>query len=141
MRDDGVAYAKTIRKVRMRRVLLGMALATGLLLVTPRASSAELFTFDCISTGATTDCGILEAQLAVDVRAGDDPNEVEFHFTNTGGSASSVFEIYFDDPIPMLLAASADISSSAGASFSEGCSPSNLPGGNDPLVGFASVYC
>ena len=121
----------------MRKALLGTALAMGLLLATPRASSAELFTFDCISTGATTDCGILEAQITVEVTGVG--GDVQFVFTNaSGGSASSISEIYFDDPIPMLSGGSALITSSAGVSYTQNCTPQDLSGGGSA---FSTTYC
>ena len=119
-------------------VLAKVAVAAALLLATPRDSSAEIFGFDCISTGAPTDCAILEAQLSVNVTAGVEPNQVAFQFTNSGPSASSISEIYFQDPIP-LLGALYSISSSAGVSYTSNCNPNNLPGGA-PL-GFTTTYC
>jgi hypothetical protein len=65
--------------------------------------------------------------------------QVRFDFTNTGGQASSITDVYFDDQMPPLLGIPVTIVNSSGVSFSAGCSPGNLPGGNP--YGFTSNYC
>jgi hypothetical protein len=59
---------------------------------------------------------------------------VDFKFLNNVGIASSITDVYFEDG---TLLAIAQITSSAGVSFSEGASPGNLPGGN--AVGFVAT--
>jgi hypothetical protein len=59
---------------------------------------------------------------------------VDFKFLNNVGIASSITDVYFEDG---TLLAIAQITSSAGVSFSEGASPGNLPGGS--AVGFVAT--
>jgi len=116
-------------------------MAVGFLLATPRASSAEIFGFGCITLNDADDCATLEAQITVEVTEGSG-DTVLFRFTNTGTEASSITEIYFDDVVPLLGDPAAILSASSGVSFSLGdpsCSPGNLPGGNE--VDFEAAYC
>jgi len=91
---------------------------------------------DCITNNNVSNCGIGEAQLAVDVVGGTTnshlgigigSNQVLFVFRNAGPSNSSITDIYFDDG---TLLGIASVHNSAGVVFSQGASPGNLPGGN-----------
>lgn len=63
-----------------------------------------------------------------------------FTFNNSGPAASSITDIYFDDPAPTLLDSIFSIANSSGVSFSSGASPTNLPGGNDPAYSFSADF-
>ncbi len=92
---------------------------------------AETFSFDCITDNLAGDCQIGESQLLVDITdAGN--NMVDFTFSNSGTSNSTISEIYFDDGT--LLGITSIATSSAGVKFSPGATPPDLPGGN--AVGF-----
>jgi hypothetical protein len=110
-------------------------LATAPLLLSMPASSARAatFGFGCITNNSATDCGIGEAQLAVEVTdAGG--GQVRFKFTNsTGGAASSITDVYFDDGALLDLAT---LENGSGVAFSEDASPPDLPGGEDAVPPF-----
>ena len=99
------------------------------------SAHAVPYGFTCITDNSATDCGIGEAQLAVDVT---DPggNQVSFTFTNAGPADSSIADVYWDDGSLLALAT---ISNGAGVSFSTGCSPGNLPGGNSISPAFTTT--
>jgi PEP-CTERM motif-containing protein len=107
-------------------------------LAIPADSAADVFGFSCITNNSPTDCAVLEAQIQMEVTAVGG-TQVRFDFTNTGGQASSIADVYFDDQTPPLLGTPVTIINSAGVSFSAGCSPGNLPGGAP--YGFTSSYC
>jgi hypothetical protein len=100
----------------------------GLLAVLAPFAQAEIFSFDCITNNNATNCGIGEAQLQVEVKAGGGANQVAFVFTNSGPAASSITDVYFDDGSLLGIASITD--SGAGVDFSQGASPGNLSGGN-----------
>jgi hypothetical protein len=107
-------------------------------LLGPTAASADVFSFGCITNNSPTDCAILEAQIEMEVTAGD-LNTVNFYFTNGGTEAISLTDVYFSDLLPALLGNPVTITYSSGVSFSGGCSPGNLPGGEP--YGFTTSYC
>lgn len=76
-------------------------------------------------------------QLATDVTDAG-AGKVQFRFTNNVGVASSIADIYFDDKSNAVLLSFFSITGSAGVAFSDGASPSNLPGGN--TVGFTADF-
>jgi hypothetical protein len=121
----------------MKRISLFATALLFLLVWTPGASAVP-YGFTNITNNNPGDAGIGEAQLFLDV-ASYGVNQVLFTFTNTGPSASSITDIYFDDDVP-LLDFSDFIYPTSGVKFTVGASPSNLPGGNDPLYHFSSNY-
>jgi hypothetical protein len=78
-----------------------------------------------------------EAQLFVEV-VEFGTNQVLFTFTNTGPKPCSITDVYFDDGA-LLDIASID-NSCGGVSFSQGASPSNLPGGHTLSPPFVASY-
>jgi len=126
-----------------KRLFVCLVAVAAISLVPREAAASELtFNFDCISTNSATDCAILESQLTVTISSTD--STVNFLFENSGPYASSITDIYFDDPPPLLNPLSADISyPTSGVSFSPSstskCSPDGLPGGNS--YGFTTAYC
>jgi PEP-CTERM motif len=104
-----------------------------------RDAAASEFNFDCISNNSATNCSVLESQLSVTIGLNAiNSSMVDFLFTNSGLAASSITDVYFDDP-PPLLGLPGLISGSSGVNFAAGCSPGNLPGGNP--YGFTTAYC
>jgi hypothetical protein len=100
------------------------------------SASAVSLGFGCISNNLAGDCAIGEAQLSVDVSdAGG--SQVLFYFTNSGPSASSIADVYFDDG-SLLGIASID-NSSSGVSFSQNATPSNLPAANNASPPFVTT--
>lgn len=90
-------------------------------------AKAVTLSFFCITGNNPANCAVGESQLTVDVL---DPGggQVLFHFKNmSGGSASSITDVYFDDG---TLLGISSIANGPGVSFSQGASPPNLPGGN-----------
>ena len=114
--------------------MLGIAVT----LAIPTDSAADIFGFSCITNNSPANCSVLEAQIQMEVTAVG-TTKVRFDFTNTGSQNSSIADVYFDDLMPPLLGTPVTIVNSSGVSFSAGCSPGNLPGGNP--YGFVSSYC
>jgi hypothetical protein len=104
---------------------LALALCAALGVGTPAA--ALTLGFGCITNNLAGDCTIGEAQLEVEVTAGPGANQVSFKFTNSGPSASSITDVYFDDG---TLLGIASIVNGAGVDFAQYASPPDLPGGN-----------
>lgn len=77
-----------------------------------------------------------EAQLFVEVSS-INPTQVVFNFTNTGPSACSIADIYFDDGA--LLGITSIDNSCSGVSFSQFATPHNLPGGNTLIPPFVAT--
>lgn len=115
------------------KLILGAAL---MVLVSAAPASAVVYEFSCITVNDPTDCGILEAQLWLEVTSGD--GIVNFRFTNNGPEDASITDVYFSDLLPPLLGTPSIITSSSGVSFSSTCSPGSLPGGGS---GFTTSYC
>lgn len=65
-------------------------------------------------------------------------NQVDFHFSNNVGVASSITDIYFDDVSVAVLGSMLSLSGSAGVSFAMDAAPPNLPGGN--TISFSADY-
>ena len=72
-------------------------------------SNATTFSFGCITNTSAANCAIGAAQLAVDVTAGPLADQVLFTFTNTGASASSITDVYFDDGTLLGISAIRDM--------------------------------
>jgi hypothetical protein len=123
----------------MKRTLLALS-AVAAMAGTVSASATTL-SFDCISNNLPGDCAIGEAQLTVDVTMYS-PTQVLFTFMNTGSSASSITDAYFDDGtllgIAFLIDAD-DNSGNPGVDFSQGASPGNLPSGNNASPAFVAT--
>ena len=110
-----------------RIALSAAAVATVLALGTTRTEAATLG-FSCVTNNAASSCAIGQSQLSADLT--DLGNgSVEFLFSNTGPGASSMTQIYFDQPNPTLIALSS-MNGSSGVSFRELAGNLNLPGGN-----------
>jgi hypothetical protein len=108
------------------------------LLAAPKTALAAPFGFSCISNSSATNCATLQSQLQLTVGSSL-PGTVDFRFTNTGPLASSITDVYFDDTVPALLGNPGTITHSTGVSFTAGCAPGNLPGGNP--INFTASYC
>jgi len=110
------------------------ALVCALPFLMPSPAQAAVFGFECFSNN-TANCETVENQFLVEVLAGPGANQVQFEFTNSpvGGEpfvASSITQIYFDSPEPLMFSAIADLQESAGVNYSSPATPGNLPGGN-----------
>ncbi|MCK5676161.1 MAG: PEP-CTERM sorting domain-containing protein [Verrucomicrobia bacterium] len=120
-------------------------IASILLMVGVVASHAEIYSFYAItandSNGVAQTIG--ESQLFMDVTIAGS-GLANFAFTNTGSSASTITEIYFDAPdaTPALDLGLAGIINGTGVQFYEGkmgkTTPSNLPGGENLIDPFVS---
>jgi len=99
------------------------------------AADAVGFGFSCITNNSATDCGIAEAQMAVDV-TDEGSGQVRFTFTNSGPDASVIEGIYFDDG---TLLGIASIINGPGTSFMLGATPPELPGGNTASPPFVTT--
>ena len=94
------------------------------------ATTEQWYSFD-ISCSNTNPANVATgaAQLFVRVSEGPGANQATFRFVNTGPSASSITDIYFDDGSLLGIASITD--SGAGVDFSQLASPPNLPAGHD----------
>jgi hypothetical protein len=117
----------------MTRFAFALAAAAGMLL--SGSAQAVTFGFDCITGNVAADCATGEAQLTVNVT---DPGggQVLFHFKNTGGNASSITDVYWDDGSLLGLAT---LTNGPGVTFDAGCAPGNLPGGNSITPAFQTT--
>lgn len=91
------------------------------------ASPAEAATlgFSCITQNSAESCGIGQSQLSAElIDLGN--GTVEFLFSNSGGGAAAVSQIYFDQPTAPILSLAAS-NGSNGVAFRQAPS-SNLPG-------------
>ena len=114
---------------------MGKIFAAGLLASAAWTAQAQNYSFNCITNNSATDCGTGEAQFALSVT--NVAGVVNFQFTNSGPSASSVTDIYFDwTSGTYALTQGVLTDSGTGVSFSWGASPPNLPGGNS--IGFSA---
>ncbi len=119
---------------------LAFGCLVGLLLVpTPTFAGviSKTYGFSRITNNAAED---VFSQLTV-VVSGDDsptigPHSATFTFYNAATVDSSITDIYFQDG---TLLGVASISSSAGALFSQGASPGNLPAGNSLTPKFVTT--
>ena len=124
--------------IALRRWFPAAMLGLAMTLAIPADSSADFFGFSCITNNSPENCSILDAQIQMEVTAFS-ATQVRFDFRNTGSQDSSIADVYFDDLLIPLLGTPATIVNGSGVSFSAGCSPGDLPGGNP--FGFASSYC
>jgi hypothetical protein len=105
-------------------------------------ANAVTYGFDNISANSVADAGIGEAQLFVDVTdAGG--GQVSFNFYNTGPSASSIADVYFEDgsllALSSLIDADEGVGGDAGVDFSPLASPGNLPSANSASPPFVTT--
>jgi hypothetical protein len=135
-RTAGPFHVGSIGVVLSKHVLKFLFLA--FLLAAPSTALAAPFGFSCVTNNSATNCATLQSQLELTVGSSL-PGIVDFRFTNTGPLASSITDVYFDDTTPAMLGTPGTITHSAGVSFSAGCSPGNLPGGNP--INFTTSYC
>ena len=98
-------------------------------------AEAQNYSFNCITNNSAADCATGEAQLALSVTTA--AGLVNFRFTNSGPSASSITDVYFDWASSLYALGQGVLTDSgAGVSFSWGASPQNLPGGKG--IGFSA---
>ena len=109
-----------------------LAVAVAIGAFTSLTAHAVPYTFSQITANGNTDVG---SQLLVDVVASG--SDVTFNFSNSGPTASSITDIYFDDD--NLMAALLSFNEGAGVNFSAGASPGNLPGGNTISPAFVAT--
>lgn len=117
------------------RVVTATTMAIAALAVSASSAHAATMGFNCITNNNSGNCAIGTAQLTAELT--DLGNgSVEFMFKNTGPSASSITQIYFDQPSPTVMALSS-MSQSSGVNFRPLGGNLNLPGGNS--FGFAAT--
>ncbi len=118
----------------MKNLVLTIIIAAALMLPVP-VSAQVTYNFENITNNSATNAAIGESQLFMDVSdAGS--GQVLLTFRNIGPEASSITDVYFDDGALLSMAA---IDNSAGVQFSQGATPSNLPGGNSITPSFITT--
>lgn len=125
----------------MRKSSFGDPMRFALLLLvlfisTSTSAQAATFDFACITGNIAGDCAIGEAQLTVDVTDAG-AGQVRFDFYNSGPSASSITDVYFDDG--SILGIATIINTPTMVEFSAGASPPNLPGANGASPAFVAT--
>jgi PEP-CTERM motif len=117
-----------VKTMSVSRFVMAAAMAAGVLTVSAARTEAAPLGFSCITNNAASSCAIGQAQLTAeltDLGGG----QVEFIFKNTGPANSSVTQIYFDQPNPLLMSPNNNqMTSSNGVSFSTLGGNRNLPG-------------
>jgi len=118
----------------------------------PLAASAQqwgaTFTFQCISYNNHSNCNTGEQQLKLEILTPPDTTyDIRFTFINTGPKASSITDIYFDDPTILGSSTSfldySDVKISPktdDVAFSPDATPAELPAANDAPVKFTTDY-
>ena len=117
------------------RFVMSAVLAAGVLTLGAARTEAATLGFSCITNNNAGSCAIGQSQLSAaltDLGNGT----VEFMFTNTGSSASSITQIYFDQPNPTVMGLTS-MTGSTGVNFKQLSNPLNLPGGNG--IGFQAT--
>jgi hypothetical protein len=123
-------------------VIIGAMLLWFVPTISAHAATVTTVDFYCITPNNATNCSTGVTQLSVRV---SDPGvnlitgapRALFHFKNlTGGSASSITDVYFDDGTLLDLSS---ITNGAGVSFAELATPANLPGGNNITPAFQTT--
>ena len=98
--------------------------------------------FHCVSGNNATDCATGVTQLSVDV-IDIGGGQVQFNFLNSGPSASSITDVYFDDGallgIATLIDANEGIGGDLGVDFMQGATPGNLPSGQNASPPFETT--
>ena len=119
----------------MPKRLFVCLVAVAAISLSAKEAAASEFTFDCITNNKSADCSVLESQLSVKIES--DGSTVDFTFTNVGGGASSITDVYFQDLPPLLDETTVAFSGTGTVSFDDKCKPGDLPGGS----GFTTTYC
>lgn len=117
----------------MKKPILFTVLVAAYLFVAGYAFAVP-YTFENITNNSSVDAITGETQLLMDVTAVG--SQVQLLFSNTGPNSSSITDIYFQDPTPLLLFQ--NLTNSTGVAFSTGARPQNLPGGN--AISFTSTH-
>jgi hypothetical protein len=120
--------------VQMRSIAV-LSLTLALTAAASTASATTLGFGPCISNNNAANCAV-GSQLAVTVAAGPGAGQVSFTFTNSGPTASSIADIYFDDG---TLLGIASIVNTPGVSFTAGASPGNLPAASNASPAFVTT--
>jgi hypothetical protein len=107
------------------RTLITILCALGLC-VFPTHGDVITLGFKCITNNNTANAATGEAQLSVDVEQLASGN-VQFTFKNSGPTASSIAQIYFENSV---LGGITSIVNAPGVEFAMGATPGNLPGAN-----------
>lgn len=111
------------------------SLMFGLLLTSAQAASAATFSFQHITNNSGGSWAAVENQVRMDVTANGATVDFKFYF-QTFAVAMSITDIYFDDG---TLLAISSITSSAGVSYDDPATPSNLPGANNASPAFVTT--
>ena len=106
----------------------------------PARAAMVTYGFQCISANVASACTAGQSQFTMVVT--DQVNgyaltgQALFVFQNSGPSASSITDLYFDDG---TLLGIASVINGTGVNFSQGAAPGNLPGGNRLLPAFQTT--
>jgi len=108
-----------------RHFFLSAWMVTGMMLAQPALASTYTYSFDRITSNASTD---IADQLSMEVSQTDD--SVIFTFYNNVGVTSSITDIYFDlGDTDLFRKIQMYTDSGTGVSFDSKATPKNLPGG------------
>jgi hypothetical protein len=110
-----------------------VGLAAMLVLADTAHAVSQDFGFFNITNNGNTDVG---GQLNVNVSDTANLNQVLFTFSNSGATASSITDIYFDDG---TLLGIASVTNFTGTNFSALATPPDLPGGNGISPAFVTT--
>lgn len=122
------------KSLSVSRFVMSAVLAMGVVTLGAARTEAATLGFSCITNNNAGSCAIGQSQLSAaltDLGNGT----VEFMFSNTGSSAASITQIYFDQPNPTVMGLTS-MNGSNGVDFKQ-LSNLNLPGGNG--IGFQAT--
>lgn len=107
----------------------------------PASAALVSYGFQCISPSVALACVAGQSQFTMDVTDQQLSGslltgQALFVFRNSGPSASSITDLYFDDGTLLSIAT---VQNSSGVNFSQGASPGNLPGGNGMAIPFQTT--
>lgn len=124
-----------VKSMSVTRFVMSAAVVAGLCSVGATRAEAATLGFSCITNNNANSCAIGQSQLTAELT--DLGNgTVEFLFQNTGTAASSITQIYFDQPNPTVMGLTS-MQGSSGVNFRQLSAPLNLPGGNG--IGFGAT--
>lgn len=111
------------------------AVTLGLSIITAGSAQASPVSFQCITNTSAVNCATGEDQLSMTI-TGPAAGQALFTFTNAGPYASSITDLYWESGNLLQAMLNANYTSTGTVSFSQGASPSNLPGWNNATPAF-----
>lgn len=121
-------------------VMLGSAVLVLAAALPGNAGTVVTYGFENISANSVANAATGESQLSMTVQASG-ASAVLFTLSNTGASASTIADVYWDDASTPLLSALTSIDNSdPGVNYVMTGAPPNLPAGNNASPSFSTSF-